>query len=128
MAEKLRSTKQQEREQRILDAAGDLIRRWGYDKTAMDDISDKSGVAKGTIYLHWKTREELFEALLRRESQALMNDFKQSILQDPAGATLRGIYRQAALALRNVGPRSTSLAESSNWRSPVRRPGSPLRA
>ncbi len=99
MLDQPKRTKQQEREQRILDAAAELILRWGYDKTAMDDISEKSGVAKGTIYLHWKTREELFEALLQRESQALMADFQQGILQDPAGATLRGIYQQAALAL-----------------------------
>src|SRR5512142_1313330 len=99
MTNQPKHTKQQEREQRISDAAADLILRWGYDKTAMDDISEKSGVAKGTIYLHWKTREELFEALLQRETQALMVDFKQGILQDPAGATLRGIYKQAALAL-----------------------------
>ncbi len=99
MADQPRLSKQQEREQRILDAAADLILRWGYDKTAMDDISEKSGVAKGTIYLHWKTREELFEALLQRESQALMVDFKQGIQEDPSGATLRGIYKQAALAL-----------------------------
>jgi AcrR family transcriptional regulator len=91
--------KKQEREQRILDAAADLILRWGYDKTAMDDISRKSGVAKGTIYLHWKTREELFEALLRRESLMLGVEFLQRILEDTSGATLRSIYKHAALAL-----------------------------
>ncbi len=64
MTDQPRLTKQQEREQRILDAAADLILRWGYDKTAMDDIPERSGVAKGTIYLHRKTREELFDALL----------------------------------------------------------------
>ncbi len=99
MTDQPKRAKQQEREQRILDAAAELILRWGYDKTAMDDISERSGVAKGTIYLHWKTREELFEALLQRDSRALMADFKKGILQDPAGATLRGIYKQAALAL-----------------------------
>jgi AcrR family transcriptional regulator len=93
------TTKQQERAQRILDAAAELILRWGYDKTTVDDIAQKAGVAKGTIYLHWKTREELFEALLRRESLELGQDFRQRITQDPAGATLRGIYKHAALAL-----------------------------
>jgi AcrR family transcriptional regulator len=94
-------SKQQERAQRILDAAAELILRWGYDKTTVDDISQKADVAKGTIYLHWKTREELFEALLRRESMALMEDLKRRIAQDPGGATLRGIYKQTALALIN---------------------------
>lgn len=92
-------SKQQERAERILDAAAELISRWGYDKTTMDDISRKADVAKGTLYLHWKTREDLFEALLRRESLELGKDFKRRILEDPAGATLRGVYKHAALAL-----------------------------
>jgi AcrR family transcriptional regulator len=91
--------KQEERGQRILDAAAELILRWGYDKTSVDDICQKAGVAKGTIYLHWKTREELFLALLRRESNELIVDLKQGISTDPAGATLRGIYKQAALSM-----------------------------
>jgi AcrR family transcriptional regulator len=93
------STRQQERAQRILNAAAELILRWGYDKTTMDDISQKAGVPKGTLYLHWKSREAVFEALLRRESLALRTDFRQQIIEDPAGATLRGIYKNAALAL-----------------------------
>jgi AcrR family transcriptional regulator len=91
--------RQEQRGQRILDAAAELILRWGYDKTSMDDICQKANVAKGTIYLHWKTREELFLALLRRESNELMVDLKQRISTDPTGANLRGIYKQAALAM-----------------------------
>ena len=56
------------RAQRILDAAAALILRWGYQKVTLDDISRQAGVAKATIYLHWKTREELFTALTRREN------------------------------------------------------------
>ncbi|GAB2911161.1 TetR/AcrR family transcriptional regulator [Nonomuraea fastidiosa] len=56
-----------ERAHRILDAATELILKWGYDKTTIDDVAQRAGVAKGTIYLHWKTRDELFTALLRRE-------------------------------------------------------------
>jgi len=96
---KTEGAKRQERANRILDAAAELILRWGYDKTTIDDICRKAGVAKGTIYLHWKTREELFEALMQRESLAMAEDYGRSIALDPAGATLRGIYKHAALAL-----------------------------
>ena len=99
------STRQQEisrrqtRAQRILDAASTTILRWGYQKTTLDDIARQAGVAKGTIYLHWKTREELFTALLKRERVELTEDLKQRIAADPAGATLRGILKHSALAL-----------------------------
>src|SRR5438552_148594 len=92
-------SRRQERAERILDAAAELILRWGYRKTTIDDIARRAGVAKGTIYLHWKTREELFAALIKREKVELAEDIKQRILVDPEGATLRGILKHSALAL-----------------------------
>ncbi|MDQ2903990.1 MAG: TetR/AcrR family transcriptional regulator [Chloroflexota bacterium] len=92
-------SRQQERAGRILDAAATLILRWGYHKTTLDDISREAGVAKATIYLHWKTREELFGALIIREKLAMAVELKQRIAADPVGATLGGILKHSALAL-----------------------------
>ncbi len=91
--------KREARAQRILDAAEVLILRWGFQKTTLEDISRQAGVAKGTVYLHWKTREELLGTLIRRERLALAEDIKQLIERDPANATLRGILKCSALAL-----------------------------
>lgn len=99
------NTRQQEgsrreaRAQRILDAAAALILRWGYAKTTLDDVARQAGVAKGTLYLHWNTREELFVALMKREKAVLAEDLKQRIAADPEGATLRGLLKHSALAL-----------------------------
>ncbi|MCK2220053.1 TetR/AcrR family transcriptional regulator [Actinomadura sp. ATCC 31491] len=68
--------RQLERAHRILDAAAELIARWGYDKTTIDDVARRAGVAKGTIYLHWRTRDQLFGALLRRERVRLLEEVK----------------------------------------------------
>jgi AcrR family transcriptional regulator len=87
------------RAQRILDAASTLILRYGYHKTTIDDIAREAGVGKGTLYLHWNTREALFTALVLREKVAMAEDIKQRIACDPAGATLRGLLKHAALAL-----------------------------
>lgn len=92
------SDKRLERAHRILDAASTLILRWGYGKTTIDDIARQAGVAKGTIYLHWKTREELFTALVHRERLEFVQDFRQRIAADPMGATLRGIVKHSVLA------------------------------
>lgn len=92
-------SRRQERGDRILDAAAELILRWGYKKTTIDDIAKQAGVAKGTIYLHWKTREDLFMALLTREDLKLAEDMKQRIASDPEGATLRGFVKQTTTAL-----------------------------
>jgi AcrR family transcriptional regulator len=92
-------SRRRERAQRILDTTATLILRWGYHKTTIDDIAREAGVGKGTLYLHWKTREELFTALINREKLAMAADLTQRISADPAGATLRGILKHSALAL-----------------------------
>jgi AcrR family transcriptional regulator len=91
--------KREARAQRILDTASTLILRYGYHKTTIEDIAREAGVGKGTLYLHWKTREALFTALIIREKIALAEDIKQRIARDPAGATLRGLLKHSALAL-----------------------------
>jgi len=97
--QQLELTKRQERAGRILEAASSLILRWGYNKTTIDDIARQAGVAKGTIYLHWKTREELFKALLKRERLEHARDFQRRVLDDPNGSTLRGITKHSVLAM-----------------------------
>ncbi|MDR3602317.1 MAG: helix-turn-helix domain containing protein [Desulfosporosinus sp.] len=92
-------SKRVERAHRILDVAAALILRWGYNKTTIDDVAREAGVAKGTIYLHWRTREDLFRALIRRERVDMAEEVKQSISQDPMGATLRGILKHLALVI-----------------------------
>ncbi|MDD1677077.1 MAG: TetR/AcrR family transcriptional regulator [Methanomicrobiales archaeon] len=88
-----------EREDRILDATAALILRYGYNKMTVDDIAAKAGVAKGTIYLHWDTKEKLVGALLKREKQELANDVRQRLVADPATGTLTGLLKVTALAL-----------------------------
>ena len=88
-------SKRQERAHRILDAAAELIQRWGYKKTAVDDIARLAGVAKGTIYLHWKTREDLFIALLLRESVETIKTMTERIDSDPGGVYLSGVVKHA---------------------------------
>ncbi len=87
-----------ERESRILDAANDLITHYGYDKTTVDEIAREAGVSKGAVYLHFKGKEALFEALLLRESERVMDDMFARIEADPEGGTLFHVYGHALRA------------------------------
>lgn len=91
-------SRREQRADRILDAAAELVVRWGYNKTTIDDIARTAGVAKGTIYLHWKTREDLFLALMEREYARLAQDIQQRIASDPNGGTLEGLTKHSMLA------------------------------
>jgi AcrR family transcriptional regulator len=73
-----------ERADRILDAAGELLLRHGYRKVTVEDIAARAGVGKGTIYLHWRTKDELFEALMLRESIEVVEEWAAMLRRDPA--------------------------------------------
>ena len=54
-----------ERRAAIIEAALDEFTARGFAATRLDDIAKRAGVAKGTIYLHFKDKESMFEELIR---------------------------------------------------------------
>jgi AcrR family transcriptional regulator len=86
------------REARILDAATALLVRWGYRKTTIDDVAREAGVGKGTIYLHWKDKNALFLAALRREQQHMTEAIKQRIAADPEGGLFHRLIVHSMMA------------------------------
>jgi len=47
----------------ILTAAFSLFGHYGYRRTSIDDIAQEAGIAKGTVYLYFKSKDEIFRAL-----------------------------------------------------------------
>lgn len=43
----------------ILDAADRLLARYGYRKMTMDDLAEEVGIGKGTLYLHFRSKEDI---------------------------------------------------------------------
>ena len=86
------------REERILDAATTLLVRWGYRKTTIDDVAREAGVGKGTIYLHWKDKNDLFRAAIWREQQRYSEETMRRIAADPQGGLLHRITVHGMLA------------------------------
>lgn len=56
--------KPEERRQEIIAAARVLFQTKEYDQTTMQDVMDALGIAKGTIYYYFKSKEELLEAVI----------------------------------------------------------------
>src|SRR6266480_3302827 len=86
------------REERILDAVTILLVRWGYRKTTIDDVAREAGVGKGTIYLHWTDKNELFRAAIWREQQRYSEEVKRRIAADPEGGLLHRVTTHGMLA------------------------------
>jgi AcrR family transcriptional regulator len=49
---------------RIVEAALEVFTKKGYHDTTMDDIAERLGVSKGALYLYFKSKEELYRAIL----------------------------------------------------------------
>src|SRR6185312_11525800 len=60
-----RTARAAERRAAIIEAAMDEFIARGYAATRLDDVAKRAGVAKGTIYLHFKDKESMFEELIR---------------------------------------------------------------
>jgi AcrR family transcriptional regulator len=88
----------QRREDRLLDAATKLMVRWGYRKTTIDDVAREAGVGKGTVYLHWKDKNELFRAAILRSQKCCGEDIQRRIAADPDGGLLHRVIIHTMLA------------------------------
>jgi AcrR family transcriptional regulator len=79
----LRQSQRHARAERILDVAAQLLQRWGYKRVTIEDIAIQAGIGKGTIYLHWPTREALFNAVLQRELLAAIDGYLNTLRDRP---------------------------------------------
>lgn len=60
------------RRNEILDAAEQLFVTKGFDGTSTNDILEKVGIARGTLYYHFKSKEEILDAMIQRISEGLV--------------------------------------------------------
>ena len=61
-----------ERRKEILDVAEELFVTKGYDKTSTNDILDRIGIARGTLYYHFKSKEDILNAMIERINTSLI--------------------------------------------------------
>ena len=78
---------------RILDVAMRLFKEKGFEHTTIQDIVDQLDVTKGAIYHHFKSKEEILDAAVSRESEPLMRLLEQ-IRDDPR---MTGLEKMQAL-------------------------------
>lgn len=61
-----------ERRDEILEAAGRLFSTKGYDKCTVNDILNAVGIAKGTFYYYFKSKEEVLDAIIDRVTETIV--------------------------------------------------------
>src|SRR5690242_1298804 len=89
-----RAERAAERRQAIIEAAMEEFISRGFAATRLDDIARRAGVAKGTIYLHFKDKESMFEELIRTAIVPLVGRMQGPL---PASGSVRDLIEAFAL-------------------------------
>ena len=114
-----RAERTAERRAAIVEAALDEFIARGFTATRLDDVAKRAGVAKGTIYLHFKDKESMFEELIRT---ALVPMIGRLHAPPPIGGSVRDMIEGFA---RQFHPGSREHA-ARRHRPPDRRGGPAL--
>jgi AcrR family transcriptional regulator len=119
-----RAEKSQARREAILAAALDEFTERGFASTRMDDVARRAGVGKGTIYLHFKDKEALFQQLVITMLGPIVAQVQglpdkdvpvRAVLERLSALFVEEIYatkrRQVLRLIMAEGPRFPQLAE-----------------
>lgn len=68
--------------QKIMAAAEQEFRRFGPKKTSMEEIADSAGLSRATLYLHFSSKLELYEAVLRQVTESFIEEVAHLREQD----------------------------------------------
>lgn len=108
------------RPQELLAAALDLFVERGFAATRLEDVAARAGVSKGTLYLYFTNKEELFKAVVRENVVPLLGE-AEGIVENYEGTSVE-LFREIMLGWwERIGNTKLSgitklmMAESSNF-------------
>ena len=78
-----------ERRHQLMDIGEDLFNRRGYDETSISDIVSAAGIAQGTFYHHFQSKEDLLEAIADR----YVDDLSDMLLDLVEDETLSSVQK-----------------------------------
>ncbi|MBP1560923.1 MAG: TetR/AcrR family transcriptional regulator [Oscillospiraceae bacterium] len=71
----------EERRNEILDVAERLFGSKGFDSTSTNDILNEIGIARGTLYYHFKSKEDILDAMIERMTGRLIKKASEIVEQ-----------------------------------------------
>ena len=103
----------------LLQATADCVARYGIRKTTMVDVASKSGVAKATLYNHFRTKDDVLAALVEHRLAELVG----ACVTTAAAAGLEAALTQAANALASSAPLRKAAESEQALLAPLLTPG-----
>ena len=103
MAEPRFQRRKEDRPAEITDAAMNAFAEKGFAATKVEDVAKRAGVSKGLLYLYFKTKEDLFKAVIRSFVSPKIDALTQTVEESElsAEAFLRGPFLDLAKTIPN---------------------------
>ncbi|MGW2055092.1 TetR/AcrR family transcriptional regulator [Streptomyces sp. NPDC001840] len=115
------STRRRATRQKLYEAAVTLIAEQGFSATTVDEIAERAGVAKGTVYYNFKSKTELFEELLRHGvgllTSSLQSAADMTARRGGSGVEALDAMIRAGLVFIDRYPAFTQLYVAELWRT-----------
>lgn len=105
-----RERQKHDRERRIIAAARVLFDRSGYAKTSMEDVAERAGLAVGTLYNYFSSKDQLLVAISRTDTEPLL-EIGERILANPPDDPV-----EAIAALTQAMVQGITAGERRLWR------------
>ncbi|MDX9697428.1 MAG: TetR/AcrR family transcriptional regulator [Bacteroidales bacterium] len=65
---------------KIVGQASHVFSKYGFKKATMDDIAKASGMAKSSLYYYFKSKEEVFEAVVKKEANLIRSELEKRVI------------------------------------------------
>jgi AcrR family transcriptional regulator len=115
-----RERRKEARPGELLDAALDLFVEKGFAATRAEEVAARAGVSKGTLFLYFPTKEELFKAVVRENISGRFSQWSEEIeaFEGPSADLLRhfmDLWWQRVGATRASGITKLLISEAGNF-------------
>jgi len=88
------------RPNQIMDAAEQVFGKYGFQAASLDKIAKAAGITKGTIYLYFRSKRDLFLNMMKRRARAMLDELSERITNK--GITnFRELFSEALPSIRN---------------------------
>lgn len=120
-----RAQQKQAKRLALVEAALNVFSRVGFAAAKMDDVAEEAGVSKGTVYLYFDSKEQLFEGMVKTKMMPMLDGISEAMDRANGSATdrlkaylrffyknvLNGDRRQIMRLILAEGPNFPHLAE-----------------
>lgn len=87
--------------QEILASALGLFQRYGLAKTTMEDIAEAAGKGKSTLYYYYKSKEEIYGAVIKKQIESILAEVAATVENSPTASEKLRTYFSTYISAAN---------------------------